>query len=206
MVRRTKGREAKGKLFKKTIYIFTEGETESNYFRILNRKYKSSTNVKVETKSVGKQGKSLIQHAIGRKEKMTRKEKNNLGGIYVIFDKDDINNNDFQEALKLAKENDIKIGFSNKCFEIWMLAHFEKPNGSHVGKKLFIRLGDYLGCKQYEKNHKSDIVVLHKLEDFVSMAISNTKDMPEFSQKIVNEVPYTNIAQVIQEVYNREIY
>ena len=87
-----------------------------------------------------------------------------------------------------------------------MLAHFEKPNGSHVGKKLFIRLGDYLGCKQYEKNHKSDIGLLHKLEDFVSMAISNTKDMPEFSQKIVNEVPYTNIAQVIQEVYNREIY
>lgn len=38
------------------------------------------------------------------------------------------------------------------------------------------------------------------------MAISNTKDMPEFSQKIVNEVPYTNIAQVIQEVYSREIY
>ena len=49
-------------------------------------------------------------------------------------------------------------------------------------------------------------LVLHKLEDFVSMAISNTKDMPEFSQKIVNEVPYTNIAQVIQEVYSREIY
>ena len=45
MVKRTKGRKAKGKLFKKTIYIFTEGETESNYFRILNRKYKSSTNV-----------------------------------------------------------------------------------------------------------------------------------------------------------------
>lgn len=75
MVRRTKGREAKGKLFKKTIYIFTEGETESNYFRILNRKYKSSTNVKVETKSVGKQGKSLIQHAIGRKRKNDQKGK-----------------------------------------------------------------------------------------------------------------------------------
>ena len=43
MVKKTKGRKAKGKLFKKTIYIFTEGETESNYFRILNRKYKSST-------------------------------------------------------------------------------------------------------------------------------------------------------------------
>ena len=70
--RKAKGRKAKGKLFKKTIYIFTEGETESNYFRILNRKYKSSTNVKVETKSAGKQGKRLIQHAIGRKEKMTR--------------------------------------------------------------------------------------------------------------------------------------
>ena len=63
-----------------------------------------------------------------------------------------------------------------------------------------------MGCKQYEKNHKSDIGLLHKLEEFVSMAILNTKDMPEFSQKIVNEVPYTNIAQVIQEVYNREIY
>lgn len=206
MVKGNKGRKPKGKLFKKIIYIFTEGETESNYFSILNRKYKSSTNVKVETKSVGKQGKRLIQHAIGRKEKMNRIEKNNLGGIYVIFDKDDISNNDFQEALKLAKKNDIKIGFSSKCFEIWLLAHFEKPNGSHVGTKLFIKLENYLRCKQYEKNHKSDIELLNKLEDLVSVAILNTKDMPELSQKIVNEVPYTNIAQVIQEVYNREVY
>ena len=32
----SRGRQSKGRALKKTIYIFTEGETEKNYFLILN--------------------------------------------------------------------------------------------------------------------------------------------------------------------------
>ena len=106
---RTNGRDSKGKRLRTTSYIFTEGMTEKNYFSILNKKYKSSTNVNVILQSTSKQGISLIQHAIGRKKTLSRLEKSHLGVMYVIFDKDDMDNKELQKSLNLAKENGIKV-------------------------------------------------------------------------------------------------
>ena len=40
-----RGRKSKEKKLKKKIYIFTEGYTEKNYFKILSRKYNLSSSV-----------------------------------------------------------------------------------------------------------------------------------------------------------------
>lgn len=203
---RTNGRNSKGKLLRTTSYIFTEGMTEKNYFSILNKKYNSSTNVNVILRDTGKQGISLIQHAIGRKKTLSKLEKSHLGAMYVIFDKDDMDNKELQESLKLASENEIKVGFSNSCFEVWLLAHFVRPNSSHKNNKLYTQLERYLGCTKYKKNHKNDMNLLRKLEDLVSTAISNTSFMAELNQTVINLEPYTNMAHVIQDVYSRNIY
>ena len=42
--------------------------------------------------------------------------------VWVVFDKDDFDT--FDEAIKLASENEIEVAWSNPCFELWVLLHF----------------------------------------------------------------------------------
>ncbi|SFQ58921.1 RloB family protein [Streptococcus equinus] len=199
-------RASKKKSLKNTIYIFTEGETEKNYFKILNKKYNSTTNVKVTVKPASKQGRSLLKHAMGKIKKLSRQELSNLDGVYIIFDRDDIPSSEVEEVIRDAKKYDIKIGYSNSCFEVWLLAHFIKPNHSHTKDRSYELLGNYLGCSEYSKKHKNDSDLLKQLEDFVSTAIENTKSFPDFDQTKIEEVPYTNIGRIIQQIYKRDVY
>jgi hypothetical protein len=44
--------------------------------------------------------------------------------VWCVFDRDDFPISKIEKAHELAKENDIKICFSNPCFEVWFLLHF----------------------------------------------------------------------------------
>lgn len=202
----SRGRQSKGRALKKTIYIFTEGETEKNYFSILNRKYNATVTVKVSVNHAHKQGMNLLNHALGKIKSLTKTETKNLGGVYIIFDKDDIDNDEMLKVLSKADDRGINIGFSNSCFEVWLLAHFEKPNVSHTKDRLYQRLEHHLHCKQYSKKHKNDIDLLKRMEDCVSTAMENTATMKELNQITINREPFTNIGNVIQCIYNRDMY
>ena len=56
---------------------------------------------------------SVVQHA-----------KRPYREVWVLFDRD--NNKDFDEAITLAKNNDIRVAWSNSCFEYWLLLHFKE--------------------------------------------------------------------------------
>ena len=201
-----RGRQSKGKHLRKSIYIFTEGYTEKNYFSILNKKYNRTASVKVSIYPTSKQGRSLLNHAIGKIRTLNKAERNNLGGVYIIFDKDSLKNDEIEGVLKDAKDNKIDIGFSNSCFEVWLLAHFEEPNQSHTQDRLYTKLEDYLNCEQYENHHKNDKDLLMKLEDFVSIAMKNTSAMSSLNQQAIVYEPYTNIGTIIQSIYNQDVY
>ena len=143
-------RQPKGKKLRKSIYVFTEGYTERNYFSILNKKYNRTATVKVSIHPTSKQDRCLLNHALGKISTLSNTEKRNLGGVYIIFDKDSLENDEIEGVLKDAKANNIDIGFSNSCFEVWLLAHFEKPNESHTKDRLYKKLEEYLDCEQYE--------------------------------------------------------
>lgn len=66
---------------------------------------------------------NLVRKA--KKMKMDqRKNKNSYSEndqIWVMFDVDD---NNINTAIKMAEDNDIPYVFSNPCFELWALLHF----------------------------------------------------------------------------------
>ena len=199
-------RQPKGKKLRKSIYVFTEGYTERNYFSILNKKYNRTATVKVSIHPTSKQGRCLLSHALGKISTLSNTEKRNLGGVYIIFDKDSLENDEIEGVLKDAKANNIDIGFSNSCFEVWLLAHFEKPNESHTKDRLYKKLEEYLDCEQYERNHKNDKELLTQLEDLVSIAMEKTSSMGNLCQKTIVYEPYTNIGSVIRRIYDQDIY
>lgn len=77
----------------------------------------------------GRNSKGVVQQAI--------EERSNLGTTvdqtWAVFDKDDLDKSEgnikrFNEAFTSGKENDVKIAYSNECFELWLLLHFEDIN------------------------------------------------------------------------------
>lgn len=44
--------------------------------------------------------------------------------LWIVFDRDQVE--DFDQIVSLAKENNINVGWSNPCIEIWFTAYFGK--------------------------------------------------------------------------------
>ena len=105
--------------------IVTEGtETEVNYFenisRIIEERFSNSIIVeKIELKVQGtaRSTKVLVNEAIKKRSLKTYSE------VWVVFDKDE--NKDFDEAISFAKKEGLNVAWSNECFELWILLHFQ---------------------------------------------------------------------------------
>lgn len=103
------------------------------------------------------------------------REKKDYDRVWCVFDRDPSRANDtkqrFNEALRLAKERDIKVAYSNECFEIWYLLHFnfyDTPIPRADYRKMLTKL---LDC-DYEKNNDD---MYNKLEDKQPQAIKHSK-------------------------------
>lgn len=134
---------------RKTILIYCGGKnTEPSYFK----KFKL-TNVHI--KREGLDPWTLAQLVINLKQIGKFDE------YWVVFDKDDYLDQNFNSAIQLANQNHIRVAYSNQAFEYWLLLHFDDHNGgslnrSEYGKKLNKILApfgveyDYQGRKNVE--------------------------------------------------------
>lgn len=80
----------------------------------------------------GRNSKGVVQQAIEERSKLEI-DKTTIDQTWAVFDKDDLdksegNINRFNEAFTLGKQNNVHIAYSNECFELWLLLHFEDIN------------------------------------------------------------------------------
>lgn len=183
--------------------IVTEGtETEVNYFEnikdIINKKYKDRIKVQpiaLKVKGVGKGTCALVREAI------KRRSLENYSEAWVVFDKDDFN--DFDDAIRLAKKEDLNIAWSNESFELWLLLHFQDLNSpltrddyKHKLDKHFKRLGYNNG--QYEKNIKN---IFELTKDNTSKAIERSnKLLSEYKDSRISIYSKMNPATTVQDL------
>lgn len=108
--------------------IVTEGtQTEPHYFEglkaYINNKYHAQRGIDVRKPSITVEGKGrstvrLVQEAL----RLAAAGRVMYSQVWVVFDKDDFT--DFDEAIRLARENDIHVAWSNQSFEYWIYLHF----------------------------------------------------------------------------------
>lgn len=101
--------------------IVSEGEkTEPAYFDALKRDIEQSCGGAIDVKVFG-EGRgttSLVRYAqncVGRSSRVYQH-------VWVVFDKDDFT--DFDDAIRLARENGFHVAWSNQAFEFWLYLHF----------------------------------------------------------------------------------
>ena len=138
-----KRNERKKILLKSGAYlIITDTEkTEKNYFEgiknIIPGNLKNDLQIKIySNKALSK----IIDFAAEQRNKDER-----FRDIWLVFDRDEVKN--FDKLIEEAKENKMNVGWSNPCFEIWLMSYFQLSKNIEESQKC---------CETFEKIFKEN--------------------------------------------------
>lgn len=188
-------RPSKGKSNPTQILIYTEGETEKIYLECLKEILRSRDRKGIKIRRLGKQGLSLFDGVNN-----ILKNNNSLVSpveVYIVVDKDDTKIEDLIKLREKCLDKEFKLIFSNECFELWLLFHFEKVTSymsrSDLTKKL---------TKWVKKDfNKTDIKVLSKIAGLHKVAIENASGIDCLNDDNLCKNPYTNVKELIFDVF-----
>lgn len=185
--------------------IVCEGKkTEPNYFnglkRKINEKYGNKVDVlipNIDVKGIEMNTTSLVKYT----QKTVNHANKVYGQVWVVFDKDDYNDEQFDSAIDNCNYN---VAWSNPNFELWLLAHFKKVS-RYVSKDDVLQelnkefqekgLGDYT---------KNDINIFDKVtsEGKLHTAIKNCEYMEELNKdgQASQRNPMTKVYKIVDEL------
>jgi len=145
------------------IRVFAEGEeTEELYLTHWNREHRD-VNV-VIARHQHTTPRELVQAAVAEATQDRRRSKRsakNFDEYWCVFDIDEHPNLD--EALRIARDNDIKVALSGPCLELWFILHFEDRNGYIDHRAAQKRAYELLGCKDKGAMVQPHVDTLHAM-------------------------------------------
>lgn len=182
--------------------IVCEGkQTEPNYFnglkKEINKKYGNKVDVlipNIDIKGTGMNTTSLVKYT----QKVINHSNKIYGQVWVVFDKDDYSDEQFDLAIKNCNYN---VAWSNPNFEIWLLSHFKKIN-KYISKDNVLKEL----CKEFQKNNlgdytKNDKNIFEKItsEERLLTAIKNCKYMEQLNKdgKSSQRNPMTKVYTIV---------
>ena len=163
--RLTEKRSERKKVFLKSgaYLIVTDAEkTEKNYFEgiknIIPDSLKNDLQIKIySNKALSK----IIDFAAEERNKDER-----FRDIWLVFDRDEVKN--FDRLIEKAKESKMNVGWSNPCFEIWLMSYFQNPKNINDSQKCcetFEKIFKENTDKNYEKSEEKIYNILCKKGD-----------------------------------------
>lgn len=159
---------------KQRFLIVCEGEkTEPNYFK----KFPIPKDCVVSVTGVGANTDSLVRKAIELKGQQKYDQ------VWVVFDRDAFTSEQFNNALQLAKINNIEVAYSNEAFELWYILHFMYLDTGIKRDDYCDRLGkgDCLGRK-YEKGS----------ETIYAELLSRQHNAIKWAKRLLSQYPSSN--------------
>ncbi len=147
---------------KPLVWIVCEGaNTEPEYFWGLVAKFRKARVQVVDILPAGvplsavRKAKEVREEARKRARREGDKNAKN-DTVWCVFDRDEHPN--VPEAFAMAKANKLDVAFSNPCFELWLLIHFDDPPGlvhrdkaTELLKKQLAEYGKEAGSVNMEK-------------------------------------------------------
>lgn len=120
-------RAAPSKELKPTILIVCEGRnTEPSYFK----QFRLST-ATIKVVGEGFNTVSLVKRSIQLAKERAYDQ------VWCVFDKDDFEEDDFNRAIYIAKNENFGVAYSNQAFEYWLILHFEDHQGGGMHRSAY---------------------------------------------------------------------
>ena len=165
--------------------IVCEGkQTEPNYFnglkKKINKNYGSKVDVlipNIEIKGTGENTTALVKYT----DKFVNYSNKRYGQVWVVFDKDDYSDEQFDKAIKTC---DYNVAWSNPNFELWLLSHFKKVNRYISKDNVLQELSKEFQKKGLGEYTKNDTNIFEKVtsEERLHTAIKNCEYMEELNK------------------------
>ena len=156
--------ERKKVLLKSGAYlIVTDAEkTEKYYFEGIKNHIPDSLKNDLQIKIYSNKALSkIIDFAAEQRNKDER-----FRDIWLVFDRDEVKN--FDRLIEKAKESKMNVGWSNPCFEIWLMSYFQNPKNINDSQKCcetFEKIFKENTDKNYEKSEEKIYNILCKKGD-----------------------------------------
>lgn len=135
--RRSLRRAAPTRAPKRKFIIYSEGKnTEPHYFQAIGYELLGAL-VDIEIIDAAGVPKTIADKACKRASSMRRSRGRTSSfeegdQVWAVFDRDE--HPQVSEALELCRAGNVKTGFSDPCFEVWLLLHFDdfdRPDDRH---------------------------------------------------------------------------
>lgn len=124
---------------------------------------------------------------------------------YCIFDTDvDPNKNKIiEEAIQLAKKNNIKIITSCPCIELWFLLHYDYTTANMGNEEVIKRLKEYY--PKYEKNINIYPDIIKKIDSAIDRAKKLEKYQNDNNRRIgtVEANPNTEVYKIVEHLMKK---
>jgi hypothetical protein len=169
--------------------IVCEGQkTEPNYFQA----FRVPKDVRTVVIGVGANTISLVEKA------MDLRQEDDYDQVWCVFDKDDFTPAQFNDAIQLARQNDIQVAYSNEAFELWYILHFNYHQAATSRHRYGEKLSDLLGVN-YEKNA---LDMYERLEAQQETAIRYAEKLLAYYQphNPADDNPCTTVHLLVQEL------
>lgn len=152
---------------KYTYYILIVCEDENtepyyfNQFKEMFLEILPKETVFLRSVGTGRNSLGVVEQAILHRKRLIEESGKEVDQTWAVFDKDDLdktegNVKNFIKAFELGKLEDINIAYSNECFELWLLLHFEDVDTeSEIPRaELYRRLENAIKAKDTSFNYK----------------------------------------------------
>jgi len=190
------------------IYVLCNGElAEPQYFKEFKDQLAIPQQIIVRNKPfIHMAPWNFIEATIQYKEELIEKDKFAVSygdQIWCVFDIDNYwkdNQKDFSAAVELAKKNKINLAWSNQCFELWYLCHFDATLSAMPRADYHKKLKDRLkknGLGVYTKNMQG---AYNLLRPFQHDGIKNAKKL--YVKDNVGKDPSTAVFLLVEEMNN----
>ena len=210
--REREGRPERWKSYKQYFLIVCEDEvTEPAYFEQFKSLFPEDS-LFLMTIGTGYDPLGVIKSAIRKREELSAESGREIDFTWVVFDKDDANENEtkilrFDDAYKLAKEANLNIALSNEVFEVWLLLHFTMPEYNQpisrkdIYKMLESEIQKFDNSFIYSHGKKNILDYIQRYGD-ENNAIDSAKILRDFHKDSlpIHSNPSTDVALLVEEL------
>lgn len=197
-------RRSKERPLRTLVIIFSDGETELNYFELKKRDIHGNRNIRIVTvPSNIKSPSQYIKYAEGY-IKAKSLSLNGQDRIFCVFDVDTLSDSEMESAqVRLQSHKTLRSHMlfvhSNPDFEVWFLLHYRYLQYSLGPYEATTKLREFE--KQYTKPNVGDI--FERLLKNEKRALENAIQLREYHQENGSNLfstrtnPYTNVDEIV---------
>jgi len=186
----------------KKLYIYTNGEkTEYEYFWLFKNWLENKGEYQLIIKPAIKGNFENLVNQVSGSKKPKKFSAKDGDEIWLVFDIDNEivdNTNKFNLAVQTAKSKKFNLAWSNECFELWFLLHFQDINSETSRNDYDDKLKRL--CKkegfEYHKNQNID-KLFERLKDKIPTAIKNAHKIDTSNP---SKNPSTKIYEIIEKL------